>query len=270
MVRNRPSHICRSCGTDIEKELEKARQSAEAAQERGKVWGASIPLECQRAGGQVAENWLPLWLSEAARQRGFAFDDPKKKSGGAEGAEGAAAGVEPNLLAEKKAMRLSCGVEVMAFWRRVMPHSTCWQNNIKYRVGAFDLASGQLAGAVYFDVANKYIPCVGVDAPFRRRGLGSILVTAAVTLCESVNPTLPGEGGYAPEASTAVLVKGARPNLCVSPKDLALYPGLHAFYARLGFQGGSPERGGNYTMAIEAGEALLASYAKPTGNPPQR
>ena len=43
-------------------------------------------------------------------------------------------------------------------------------------------------------------------------------MTAAVTLCESVNPTLPGEGGYAPEASTAVLVKGARPNLCVSPK----------------------------------------------------
>jgi len=170
--------------------------------------------------------------------------------------------------------------------------------------------AGSPCGAVYFDTRNKYIPCLCVDARARRRGLGSLLVVAAVAVCESANATVAGDGYAQPTAprsrdaaaggsagsdaaggegqgseggvgsvddtglSLAVdgcslgapedvlLVRGARPNLCVSPKDLADSPHLHAFYSALGFDGGREDRGGNYKLSVDAGARLLASFQK--------
>jgi hypothetical protein len=75
-------------------------------------------------------------------------------------------------------------------------------------------------------------------------GLSQVLAGAAV-----------GQGG-----EDALLVRGARPNLTVSPKDLVDMPHLHAFYGSLGFAGGREDRGGNYVLSIEAGAGLLAAF----------
>jgi hypothetical protein len=185
------------------------------------------------------------------------------------------------------------------------------------------MSSGEVAGAVYFDIGNKYIACVGVDENYRRRSLGTLLVLLAVAMCESSNALIHGGGvvvdddasddagddvhnddgggvfsgvssvdetmmvaqhgsgrggGDGREEDSVHTVKasiryggrarcfiqGARPNLCVSPKDLVTSPHLHRFYTKLGFMGGSEEKGGNYVLSEEAGRLLLEKYDPPS------
>ena len=80
----------------------------------------------------------------------------------------------PHVLIQGDAAKapLETSAEVSALWRRCMPRSGCWDILIQCRAVCFDVGTGEVAGAVYFDTRNKYIPCVGVDAKFRRRGLG--------------------------------------------------------------------------------------------------
>jgi hypothetical protein len=79
--------------------------------------------------------------------------------------------------------------------------------------------------------------------PATTAGLGSILLVAAVLICES---------GVQP------LHSKVRPSLCVSPKDLVVHPHLHDFYVKLGFRGGRAGTGGNYELGV-ADTALLLS-----------
>ncbi len=82
------------------------------------------------------------------------------------------------------------------------------------------------------------------------------LQVAAIAICESVNTSDTISFGRGFGGSDLV-----RPNVCVSPHDLIRQPYLHEFYFKLGFRGGRPDRGGNYTLPVEATETILASYA---------
>lgn len=274
----------------------RARQAADQAA-RSNVWSTSLPADfASRArhlyktsaevdgGGScsglslrgvthtpsIEASWLPPWLVAAARSRGFSFDDPKRAS----------------FLADKQA-NVKRGLEVSsavgAMWRRAMPRSSCWHIHAQCRVVVFDIASAPLdveeavdsgrsgaagglsggssnsrafgspAGACYFDTNNKYIPCVCVDDAYRRRGLGSILVVAAVAICESASQN-------SHWSQPIAFVRGAKPNLTVSPKDIQSQPHLHDFYERLGFRGGRPALGGNYTLTEQGAAKMLEKF----------
>ena len=133
---------------------------------------------------------------------------------------------------------------VGSFWQKVMPSSSCWMIHSQHRVIAFDAEDGAVAGACYCDTNNRYIPCVGVAEKYRRSGLGSMLVAAAVSICEATPPYL----------------LNARPNLCVSPKDIVHHPHLHKFYITLGFKGGRPGFGGNYVLPETTSGQLLERF----------
>ena len=81
--------------------------------------------------------------------------------------------------------------------------------------------------------------------PATTAGLGSILLVAAVLICES---------GVQP------LHSKVRPSLCVSPKDLVVHPHLHDFYEKLGFRGGRAGTGGNYELGVAEAALLLSEH----------
>ena len=284
------SDICASCGTNMAKEAAKRAARAAAMASRDNPWGASLPENFATAGmgshggrgfvrpishaPSVAASWLPTWLVAEARRRGFAFDDPSKRTSsvGVGGGDATASSGARSRQGEVSTL-------VGAMWRRAMPQSNCWHIHAQCRIVAFDISSssssssssspsslGSPAGACYFDTNNKYIPCVCVDDAYRRRGLGSLLVVAAVAICESIDggagvygvSSGGGEGGgLAPVSS----VRGARPNLTVSPKDIERQPHLHGFYEGLGFFGGRAGRGGNYTLQVDAAAGMLRKYS---------
>ena len=273
------SDICASCGTNMAKEAAKRAQRAAEIAARPNPWGASLPRNFATAGivvrggggggggggfglsnraishtPSVTAGWLPAWLVAAARSRGFSFDNPR-------GAQ------------EPAASSRNVSAAVGAMWRRAMPQSSCWHIHAQCRIVAFDIFSapasssssssasssssrslGAPAGACYFDTNNMYIPCVCVDDAYRRRGLGSLLVVAAVALCESVACTVTAAGPLA-------VVSGAQPNLTVSRKDIERQPHLHDFYERLGFFGGRAGLGGNYVLDDAAAARMLRKYS---------
>jgi GNAT superfamily N-acetyltransferase len=264
------------------KEISKLEDVKKGVEERSKAWDMSLPLDALdtlndathvKHEPNVRHSWLPSWLQKSALEQGFLFDKPEKvvapltPQNVGEGEEEVVSPLtDESPPTDDDWLGAECphpwdgnsvGVQVGRMWRRVMPNSMCWDIMIQCRCVAFDVATGRVAGAVYFDTRNMYIPCVGVDAAFRRRGLGSLLVVAAVSMCESTNNTAAAAANNGSLAGGVTGLAGARPNLCVSPKDLTVHPYLHAFYEALGFRGGRADRGGNYTLSVDDSNALL-------------
>ncbi len=80
----RPLHICRCCGTDLEKEKIKAAKDYSLRKERSAEWGTSIPddftsrtTKDDKHTPSVAQSWLPSWLRAEINSKGFTYDDPR-------------------------------------------------------------------------------------------------------------------------------------------------------------------------------------------------
>jgi hypothetical protein len=133
---------CHSCGNrtaELRKPRVRERQASKGA--------ASLPITHHP---NLAPGDFPAYITHGFLAHGFVLEDPS-----------------PALRTTRE-----LSAHVADLWRSCMNQSTCWMIHSQKRLAVFDIATGAVAGSIYFDTHNKYIPCLAVRSEYRRRSLG--------------------------------------------------------------------------------------------------
>ncbi|KAJ1449808.1 hypothetical protein M885DRAFT_534368 [Pelagophyceae sp. CCMP2097] len=95
----------------------------------------------------------------------------------------------------------------------------CYHFPAPFRLAVFSVPDGALAGVCFFDVLTRYVNAVAVSETFRRHGVASALLRAALEIITDAQP----HGDHKPAS------------LYVTEKNAADHPFLVEFYRRRGF-----------------------------------